>query len=371
MNPRPAPRLADLPPPPAGRVGWPWTEASPPHPASAPSPRITIVTPSFNQAAYLEETLRSVLLQGYPNLEYIVIDGGSADGSVEILKEYAPWLDHWVSERDAGQSDAINKGLARATGEWFNWINSDDCLLPGALSAVARARPSDASAVVLAAGQLSGASLDSARPAGRTRLAPTLEETIVEHYICQQGLFLRLAAARAEGGVDHALHYVMDWDLLARLLLRHGRDSAHELPETVAFFRRHDAAKTSLAAPLFHEEERARLAHLAARLSLDPRLLERLGPPSRPGTPALATRLVDPARLARLLAHKYWLNGVVEPAWRRRDFALFKHELRAYRAAFPEAGSPRLRRLRLLARLPDAGLRLLSVFRTDNRPARA
>lgn len=95
-------------------------------------PRISIVTPSYNQAEYIEETIRSVLLQAYPNLEYIVIDGGSTDGSAEIIQAYAPWLAYWVSEPDRGQSDALNKGFARATGELVGWQNSDDLYLPGA-----------------------------------------------------------------------------------------------------------------------------------------------------------------------------------------------------------------------------------------------
>jgi len=98
-----------------------------------------LITPSFNQGADIEETIRSVLLQGYPNLEYIIIDGGSSDETVDIIKKYAPWITYWVSEPDQGQSDAINKGLARATGEWVNWLNSDDFLLPGALSALVAA----------------------------------------------------------------------------------------------------------------------------------------------------------------------------------------------------------------------------------------
>ena len=117
----PSPTLNDLPPPPPGKVGWPWTEATPsllaPARDGASLPRITIVTPSFNQARFIEETIRSVLLQDYPNLEYIITDGGSTDGSVEIIRTYARWLTDWVAEPDHGQSDAINKGFARATGD--------------------------------------------------------------------------------------------------------------------------------------------------------------------------------------------------------------------------------------------------------------
>lgn len=106
------------------------------------TPRISIVTPSYNQADYLEATIRSVLDQGYANLDYVVIDGGSTDGSVEIIKRYADRLSFWTSGRDGGQSDAINKGFARTDGDVMGWVNSDDLLTPGALAAlVADYRP--------------------------------------------------------------------------------------------------------------------------------------------------------------------------------------------------------------------------------------
>ena len=101
-------------------------------------PRITVVTPSFNQAPFLEQTILSVLGQCYPNLEYIVMDGGSTDGSREIIERYAPQLAYWQSQPDGGQAAAINAGFARATGEILCWLNSDDYFLPGALHRIAR-----------------------------------------------------------------------------------------------------------------------------------------------------------------------------------------------------------------------------------------
>lgn len=101
-------------------------------------PKISIVTPSFNQGQFLEETIRSVLLQGYPNLEYIIMDGGSTDNSVEIIKTFEPWLTYWVSEKDGGQSDALDRGFRRCTGDILAYINSDDVYLPYSFELVAR-----------------------------------------------------------------------------------------------------------------------------------------------------------------------------------------------------------------------------------------
>lgn len=133
--------LADLPAPPPGRAGWPWDEASDAFPATGPDgkewPKISIITPSYNQAQYIEETIRSILLQGYPDLEYFIIDGGSTDETVEIIRKYEPWLSGWVSEKDSGQSEAINKGFSRCEGEIFSWMCSDDLLSKGALKTVA------------------------------------------------------------------------------------------------------------------------------------------------------------------------------------------------------------------------------------------
>ncbi len=129
--------LEQLPPPPSSKTGWPWTEESdalpPLQPDNNPWPRISIVTPSFNQGQFIEETIRSILLQNYPGLEYIIIDGGSTDNSLGIIRKYEPWITYWISESDNGQSHAINKGFKKCTGEMVNWICSDDMLCKNAL----------------------------------------------------------------------------------------------------------------------------------------------------------------------------------------------------------------------------------------------
>lgn len=134
------PPLSELPPACFNRASWtkePVGIAAEKSFSNAEYPRISIITPSYNQGQYIEETIRSILLQGYPNLEYIIIDGGSTDKTVEIIKKYQPWISFWVSEPDRGQTHAINKGLAQATGEILAYLNSDDYYLPGTLHAVA------------------------------------------------------------------------------------------------------------------------------------------------------------------------------------------------------------------------------------------
>ena len=122
--------LKDLPTPPEGKTGWPWTQQTEPLPDKMPDgsewPRISIVTPSYNYGRFIEETIRSVLLQGHPNLEYIIIDAGSKDDTVEIIRKYEQYLTYWVSEADDGQADAINKGYQQCTGDIFVWLNADD-----------------------------------------------------------------------------------------------------------------------------------------------------------------------------------------------------------------------------------------------------
>lgn len=135
------PTLKDLPPPPSGKTGWPWTVESPQLPElmsdGKPWPKISIVTPSYNQGQFIEETIRSVLLQGYSDLEYIVMDGGSDDESVAIINRYSKFLSQWLSQRDNGQVDAINRGINRSSGDILNWLNSDDILMPRCLKTIA------------------------------------------------------------------------------------------------------------------------------------------------------------------------------------------------------------------------------------------
>jgi hypothetical protein len=233
-------------PAPAGKVGWPWTEASARMPATMPGgrpwPRFTVVTPSYNQAEFLEETIRSVLFQGYPNLEYFVVDGGSADGSVEIIRRYKPWLARWVSQPDGGQAEAIRKGFGWAAGELLAWLNSDDIYAPGALATAARAF-ADRPEAVLIYGDANVIGRDSSLegPAHYVRPFDRAYLLAESNLIAQPSAFFRRAAYAAAGGLDVSLHYVMDWDLWLRL---EEQGPVHHLPEVLSSMRDHPTAKT-------------------------------------------------------------------------------------------------------------------------------
>lgn len=126
--------LLQLPIPQKNRRGWPWSEETEIHciDQNITYPKISIIVPSYNQCEFIEETIRSILLQNYPNLELIIIDGGSNDGTVDIIKRYDSWINYWISEDDKGQSYAINKGFQKVTGDWVGWQNSDDIYLTNA-----------------------------------------------------------------------------------------------------------------------------------------------------------------------------------------------------------------------------------------------
>ena len=181
-------------------------------------PKISIVTPSYNQAKYLEETICSVLNQNYPNLEYIIIDGGSTDGSLEIIQKYEKHLTYWVSEPDSGQSNAINKGFKHAKGELFGWINSDDYYLPDAFSAVAGAyKNSVKPSAIVGIGRWvdqNGKDLGEHTP---KKVDPESIVACGENWIPQPACFFPAEAFRTVGGIDEKLHYAMDFDLFVKL----------------------------------------------------------------------------------------------------------------------------------------------------------
>jgi len=271
-------------------------------------PLVSIVTPSFNQARYLEETVRSVLEQDYPRLEYIVVDGASSDGSVDIIQKYAKKLAWWVSEPDSGQADAINKGLSRATGEIVAWLNSDDYYLPGAISAAVAAFEAHPNAALLYGNML------AVDEHGETINLLHYQQLKLEDLLCfqivgQPAVFFRREALERAGGVDPTYHFLLDHHLWLRIALI-GR--LLHVDETWAAARYHPEAKNRARAAEFGQEA-FRILDWAQQTQ-----------------PRLASVLVDVKRRARASAHRfdarYLLDGgqpwAALKAWTR---ALFIH----------------------------------------------
>jgi glycosyltransferase involved in cell wall biosynthesis len=240
--------VQDLPSPPSGKTGWPWTVdcdllESDVLPQFSKYPRISIVTPSYNQGEFLEETIRSVLLQGYPNLEYIIIDGGSTDATIDIIKKYEPYIAYWVSEPDRGQSHALNKGIQHATGTVLGWQNSDDFYQPNAFRHAITALQQDPTIDVVY-GYVGY--VDSHSQFVRHNIASEFNLLNMLPYInmCNQSMFFRFnSVTKAQISIDESFQHGMDVELFWRL-------AAHNFkfkfaPEIEASFRLHDAAKGS------------------------------------------------------------------------------------------------------------------------------
>ena len=247
-----------------GRAGWPWLEKSA---QIAPAmtdekywPKISIVTPSLNQGQFLEETILSVLKQGYPNLEYIIIDGGSTDESVEIIKKYEQHLAYWVSEPDRGQAHALNKGFDRTSGDWLAWINSDDYYMPRTLFRVASSVADNPGTDWIVGTTV----VINNEYQELERFVPRSSGRQWTDYVCirqsgtdlpQPSSFWSRGAWLAAGRLDESFRYTMDHEYWGRL----ARSGYYPLclVEALAVFRRHEESKTSEGyIPFLREETR-------------------------------------------------------------------------------------------------------------------
>ncbi len=216
-------------------------------------PKITIVTPSYNQGRFLRETIESVLNQDYPNLEYFIIDGGSTDNSVDIIREYEDRIDWWVSEKDEGQADALYKGFQRATGQLIGWLNSDDVYFPGGLEKIGRAYVAHPNASIYAGGIAIGAMHDGPI---RKCIIPSPPWVWISKYgimdIGQQSSLYSTTIYRKTGGINVGLYIRMDGDLWFRLMKYHG--CAVVIDDMIGFIRWHPETKSSKGYQRYVEE---------------------------------------------------------------------------------------------------------------------
>lgn len=251
---------------PPGKTGWPWTEETKPLPNKMPDgrewPRISIVTPSYNQGQFLEETIRSVLLQGYPNLEYIIIDGGSTDNSVEIIKKYASFLTYWVSEKDQGQSDALNKGFYLSTGNICAYLNSDDVFFPAVFEKVALLYSNKesfkwlASSVVCANNLNDKGWLWKAEPSNLARF-------VVKQTFGQAGVFWDRDVYKRPY-FDVFRRFGMDHKFFSEIYLNYG--SPKILHKKTALFRLHDNSKSHTIDHISKEETKKLIQEIIGKV---------------------------------------------------------------------------------------------------------
>jgi glycosyltransferase involved in cell wall biosynthesis len=237
-----------LPYPESGKSGWPWVEnlqegGNDLLHQTDHWPKISVITPSYNQGKFIEKTIRSVLLQRYPNLEYIVIDGGSTDNTVSIIEKYSDYMTYRVSEKDNGQAHAINKGFGRATGEIYAWLNSDDYYLPGALFKVAQEFQKHPEAgVIVGTGH-------KVLENGRVVYTPKIPELNYNAFLnwsyshfMQPSCFFRSAVWKASGPLREDLNYCLDVDLWLKMAKSF---EFHRFPESLSHALIHPDAKTT------------------------------------------------------------------------------------------------------------------------------
>ncbi|HMS32617.1 MAG TPA: glycosyltransferase family 2 protein [Ignavibacteria bacterium] len=238
--------LNKLPEPPEGKKGWPWTEETETriYENIKSFPKISIVTPSYNQGKFIEQTIRSVLLQNYPNLEYIIIDGGSTDETSDIINKYKQWLKYYVSEKDRGQTHAINKGIRKCEGEIFNWLNSDDFYNKSCFKFLAENFLDRETEVV--SGKYRFFYEDGSKEKIiDLKMRNTLEESIALVAVNQPSTFFRMDIVKSLGELDERLNYLMDQDIWKKYLFKYGQEKIKIIKEVIVSFRFHTGSKTS------------------------------------------------------------------------------------------------------------------------------
>lgn len=261
---------------------------------------ISIVTPSYHQASYIEQTIQSVLSQDYPQIEYLIVDGGSTDDTVDIIKKYEDQIAWWTSEKDGGQTDAINKGFARAKGDILAWINSDDTYEPGAISAAVKYLQEQPE-VGMVYGDCNYIN-EAGRVIGKFHAAQTNYRLLRRGYthIPQQTMFVRAELWKQVGPLDPSFYFAMDYDLWTRLA---ARTKIKYIPQTWANFRLHTSGKTILADDLCWPE-------------------------------MLRVHYRDGGSFFSVIVAKYYLRKLMAPVWHWRRRRMLKTEAKRFGSRF-------------------------------------
>jgi len=275
-------------------------------------PLLSIITPSYNQAAFLEKTIQSVLTQEGAAIEYIVVDGGSTDGSLEIIQRFANELAWWVSEPDAGQAQAINKGLAQAHGEYVAWLNSDDLYLPGAAAGAVRALEDNPSA-----GMVFGDAITIDEQGMELNRLVFSDWGLVElmkfRIICQPAVFMRRAVLEQAGALDTSYQYLLDHHLWLRMARQ---APIQHVPATWAAARHHAQAKNVSQAAGFGREAFRILEWMETQPDLSPIVVQNRRRIEAGAYRLNARYLLDGGQPAQSL-QSYW-----QAMWRNPHFTL-------------------------------------------------
>jgi glycosyltransferase involved in cell wall biosynthesis len=287
------------------------------------NPLVSIITPSYNQARFLEKTMRSVLEQDYPNIEYLVVDGASTDGSVDLIRKYQKKLAWWTSEKDAGQADAINKGLSRAKGEIIAWLNSDDYYMPGAISSAVKAL-NDHPQAGFVFGNVRVVAEDESIINQLTYDDWGLTDLLTFHIIGQPGVFMRREVLERAGKLDFSYHLMLDHHLWIRMAMQ--ADMVY-IPQLWASAHYYDDCKNIAMADGFGREAKRIVQWMQSNTHLIG-IYHENSRRIRAGAERLnAFYLLDAKEYAlafRSYCKAFWLSpAAVLPEWYRMIYAFF------------------------------------------------
>lgn len=284
-------------------------------------PRISIVTPSFNQGEYLEETIHSVLEQNYPNLQYIIIDGGSSDQSVSIIKKYEKYIDFWVSEKDKGQSDAINKGFLRCDGHIFNWLCSDDYYEKDTLDAVAKCYVEQNAKVICGDIRYINNESSHNKVYKGTQYYPEVSKCIGNSINIQPSTFFDKERLDKIFPLNTSLHYAMDQEFWIRYLLSYGNKNITSIDKVLTNFRIHENSKTSKSYNNFKQDEYRIFSALATLINatLEMQVLNNYYP---------NLTKIDFEGIENNLKNEEVLEGIKYFLMNRNDSTFFRHNIK-------------------------------------------